>query len=96
MKKMDLKAWAELIYIPEKLNLRRTGSKHQRKIREILYLVDQAKDHPRDDVFLALGHVKIINCPDDAGDYVDYCKYLQHCVNVLKDEGITELLVSKE
>ena len=88
---MDLKTWAELIYIPEKIKLRTPGSKHQQKIREILYLVGLAKDHPSTEVLLALGHVKIIDCPDNSSNYVDYCKYLQYCVNIiLRNEGKME------
>ena len=97
MNSEKLRYWAELIYIPDNLNLREPpgDSTHQRKIREILELVREARENPTVDVYERLRSVRSIKCPDDKGDYVHYCKYLLYVVSQLdkfvhKDEGVVE------
>ena len=87
---MDTNTWAELIYVPEKMNLRTPGSKHQKKIREILYLVGLVKDHPNDSIYDKLMNIPHINCPKSESDPVNYCRYLQVCLNILRCEGMKE------
>jgi len=96
MNSEKLRYWAELIYIPEKLNLREpTSSKHQEKIREILTLVREARENPSIEVYERLRSVRPIRCPDHIPGFVNYCKYLLYVVDkidniVLKDEGVVE------
>ena len=87
---MELKQWAELIYIPEKLELRTPGSKHQRKIAEILDLISLAKGKPSNEVYERLVNVHQVKCPTTESDPVNYCRYLQVCLDILKNEGSTE------
>ena len=90
MNSEKLRYWAELIYIPENLSLRK--SVHQKKIKEILDLVREARENPTMDVYERLRSVQPIPCPDHIVGFVNYCKYLLYCVDqldniVLKDEG---------
>ena len=83
---MDIDTWANLIHVPEKMNLRTPGSKHQKKIREILYVVGLAKDHPKESLKEKLFKIEQIPCEGDSR-FVAYCRYLQATINVLRNEG---------
>jgi len=92
MNSEKLRYWAELIYIPDDLKLRKPkGSIHQEKIKEILTLVREAHENPTVEVYERLRSVRPIPCPDHIEGFVNYCKYLLYCVeqldDVLKDEG---------
>jgi len=94
MNNEKLHYWAQLIYIPDDLNLRESpgDSVHQRKIREILGLVREASENPTVDVYERLRSVRPIPCPDNIKGFVNYCKYLLYCVDKLNifvhlDEG---------
>jgi len=89
-----LRYWAQLIYISDDLRLRAPpgNSVHQKKIKEILDLVGEARENPTVDVYERLRSVRPIPCPDHIEGFVNYCKYLLYCVDqldniVLKDEG---------
>ena len=96
MNSEKLRYWAELIYIPDNLSLRDPkGSTHQKKIREILELVREARENPTLDVYERLRSVRPIPCPDHVEGFVNYCKYLLYVVSQLdnivrKDEGQEE------
>jgi len=96
MNSEKLRYWAELIYIPEKLSLRDPkGSVHQKKIKEILSLVREARENPTVEVYEKLQGVRPIPCPDHIEGFVNYCKYLLYCIEQLdnivhKDEGAME------
>jgi len=97
MNSEKLRYWAELIYIPDNLNLREPpgDSVHQKKITEILDLVREARESPTVSVYERLRSVRPIPCPDHIKGFVNYCKYLLYCVDkldniVLKDEGSME------
>ena len=94
MNSEKLRYWAELIYIPDDLSLRDSpgDSVHQRKIREILGLVREARENPTVDVYERLRSMRPIPCPDHIEGFVNYCKYLLYWVDQLdkivrKDEG---------
>ena len=95
MNSEKLRYWAQLIYIPDNLNLRDPpgDSIHQRKIREILELVREASENPTVDVYECLRSVQPITCPDHIKGFVNYCKYLLYVVGkidsfVREDEGV--------
>lgn len=81
MNSEKLRYWAELIYIPEILSLR--SSTHQKKIKEILELVREARENPTVNVYERLRSVQPIPCPDHIKGFVNYCKYLLYCVDKL-------------
>lgn len=83
---MELKAWAELIYIDPNIKLRTTPSKHQERILGIILLVEKARVEPSKMVLDEILSLKNIGCNGDS-DHVGYCRYLQHVISVLKDEG---------
>ena len=86
MKKMDLKAWADLIYIRTDLALRKNMSRHQEYIKNATDLVKEAREKPSDETKNKLLSLELIRC-DTASEYVCYARYLKHCISVLKNEG---------
>ena len=86
---MELKQWAELIYIDPNIPLRNPPSKHQERILDIIFLVKKARVEPSKMVHDSLLELKDIGCYGDS-EHVGYCRYLQHAVSILKDEGSTE------
>lgn len=97
MNSEKLRYWTQLIYIPDNLSLRDPpgDSVHQRKIREILDLVREARESPTVSVYERLRSVRPIPCPDHVKGFVNYCKYLLYWVDQLegfvhKDEGAKE------
>lgn len=85
MNSEKLRYWAQLIYIPDDLNLRAPpgNSNHQKKIKEILDLVGETRENPTVDVYERLRSVRPIPCPDNINGFVNYCKYLLYCVGKL-------------
>lgn len=83
---MDLKAWSELVAIKEDMKLRLPGSKHQKQIRAIHSLVQEARVNPSENVLESLKNLKMIPCFGKS-DFVVYCRYLQHCIDILRNEG---------
>ena len=66
MNSEKLRYWAELIYIPDDLNLRGHpgDSVHQKKIKEILALVREVRETPTVEVYERLRSERSIPCPD--------------------------------
>jgi len=94
MNSEKLRYWASLIYIPDNLQLRDApgSSIHQEKIKEILALVQEAKENPTVEVYERLRSVRPIACPDNEPGLPNICKYLQYVITQLdgfvqKDEG---------
>ena len=83
---MDLKAWAELIYIDPKIKIRNTQSSHQEQIQTIWDLVQVAKENPSDELRKKILSVFPLVC-DDNSTFVAYCRYLLHCIDILRNEG---------
>lgn len=83
---MDFETWVELIWIDKSIPLRTPGSKHQRKIKEILEKIQAAKDNPTDENIQAIYDIDHIDCRENYRIIV-YCRYLQYAISVLKDEG---------
>ncbi len=92
---MGLKEWADLVSIQDDLKLRFPGSKHQKQIRTIHDLVMEARVNPSERVSGDLLGLKMIPCRGKS-KYVAYCRYLQYMINVLRNEGSMETIVSKE
>lgn len=86
---MDLKTWAELIYIDPKIKIRANPSRHQEYISRVLELVTQARETPSDEVKQKLMAIEYQRC-DGKSDHVVYARYLQHCLTHLKHEGKME------
>ena len=86
---MDLKAWAELIYIDPKIKIRNSASSHQEQIQTIWHFIKTAKENPSDDLREKILSLYPLRCDDDS-THVAYCRYLQHCINVLRNEGKME------
>ena len=92
----ELKEWAELVVIPDGLNLREPGSKHQKHIRLIQLLVLEARVNPSKEVYDSLKNTYHAECSTSCkgtSDFVSYCRYLQHAVSLLDihfNEGKTE------
>jgi len=88
-----LQKWAELVAIQDDIRLRNPGSKHQKQIRLIQDLVQEAKVNPSESVLEKIREVKPVSCLGQS-PYVAYCRYLQYTAvqleNVLKDEGKME------
>jgi len=88
----ELKRWAELVVIPDGLNLREPGSKHQKHIRLIQLLVLEARVNPSKEVYEKLKNVISIDC-NGLSPHVSYCRYLQYAIKQLDihfNEGKTE------
>ncbi len=83
---MDLKTWAELIYIDSHIKLRNPPSKHQRQILYIISLVKKARVEPSKMVLDSLIGIENIGCSGDS-EHVAYCRYLQQSISVLRNEG---------
>jgi len=77
-----LKEWADLVVIPDGLNLREPGSKHQKHIRLIQLLVLEARVNPSKEVYEQLKNVNPIDC-NGLSPYVSYCRYLQYAISKL-------------
>ena len=91
MNNEKLREWAELVEIKEDLKLRHPASKHQAQVKLILEKVKVARENPSLEVYNELRSIKFVSCIGQT-PYVAYCRYLQHCVNMLdnivhKDEG---------
>ena len=86
---MDLQDWAELIYIDPNIPLRNPPSKHQERILDIILLVKKARVEPSKMVLDDILSLKNIGCRGDK-DPVAYCRYLQHVINILRNEGKME------
>ena len=86
---MDLKAWAELIYISREIKIRDNPSRHQEYIRDFVDLVKEVRESPSDELKQKLMAIKYIRC-DGNSEHVVYARYLQHCLSVLKGEGKME------
>jgi len=86
---MDLSDWAELIYIDPNIKLRNPPSKHQERILDIIILLKKARVEPSKMVLDELLSLKPIGCRSDK-DPVAYCRYLQHVIHILRNEGKTE------
>ena len=85
---MNLKfdTWISLVYLRADLSLREGKSLHQRQIIKIFDAIQYAaKTH---DVSTLL-QITPVPCNIDT-DLVAYCRYLQHCVGILKNEGTME------
>ena len=94
MNNEKLREWAELVEIKD-LPIRDPPSKHQEQVKLILEKVKVAMENPSLEVYNELRSIKFIACIGQT-PYVAYCRYLQHCVNLLdnivhKDEGKQEL-----
>jgi len=88
----ELKEWAELVVIPDGLNLREPGSLHQKRIRKIQSLVLEARVNPSQTIVDELKTLKPLSCLG-LTPYVSYCRYLQYAISKLdihKHEGKTE------
>jgi len=88
----ELKRWAELVVIPDGLELREPGSKHQKHIKRIQSLVMEARVNPSKEVYEKLKNVDPIGC-NGLSPYVSYCRYLQYAISKLdihKHEGKME------
>ncbi len=83
---MDLKAWVELIYIDPKIKIRNSPSSHQEQIQTIFGFVKTAKENPSDELKEKILSLVPLKC-DGNSDYVAYCRYLQHCIDILRNEG---------
>jgi len=77
---VEFETWINLVYIDQDIKLRDASSKHQAKIKEIWDAIE-ARDYTK------LVSIKPVACPDERGDVVNYCKYLLHCLSILKNEG---------
>ena len=87
-----LKEWADLVVIPDGLNLREPGSLHQKRIRLIQLLVLEARVNPSQTIVDELKNFKPLSCLG-LTPYVSYCRYLQYAISKLdiqKNEGKTE------
>ena len=83
---MDFDKWYHLIYLDENIPIRSPPSKHQAKIQEIIDAIKTAKEQH---IMVPLLEVKFIDC-SGSGLQVNYCRYLQYVIDVLKNEGSTE------
>ena len=86
-----LKEWAELVVIPDGLNLREPGSLHQKRIRLIQSLVLDARVNHSQPIVDELKNLKPLSCLG-LTPYVSYCRYLQYAISKLdihKHEGKT-------
>ena len=94
MNNEKLREWAENVEL-EVLPIRDPPSKHQRQIQLITGLVNDARDDPTLEVYEKLRNIAFIPVNGES-KHVSYCRYLQHCVNlldnILKDEGKMETL----
>jgi len=76
---VEFETWSKLVYIDPEIPLRGGQSKHQRKILEIFNKIED-----QDVEGLIATHQ--IDCTGDT-EIVGYCRYLQYCLDVLKNEG---------
>ena len=79
---IELKEWADLVVIPDGLDLREPGSKHQKHIKRIQSLVMEARVNPSQEVYEQLKNVESIGC-NGLSPYVSYCRYLQYAISKL-------------
>jgi len=79
---IELKEWADLVVIPDGLDLREPGSKHQKHIKRIQSLVMEARVNPSQEVYEQLKNVESIGC-NGLSPYVSYCRYLQYAIKQL-------------
>ena len=87
-----IRDWADLVVIPDGLNLREPGSKHQKRIRLIQLLVLEARVIPSQSIVDKLKSLKPLSCLG-LTPYVSYCRYLQYAITQLdihKHEGKTD------
>jgi len=77
--KVEFETWIKLIYIDPEIPLRGGQSKHQRKILEIFNKIEDLD-------LEGLLETQYIDCTGGT-EIVAYCRYLLHCLDVLKDEG---------
>ena len=82
---MNFDNWYQLLYL-KPIPIRNPPSKHQAKINEILQAIQIAKESR---IMVPLLSVEPIECNSEV-DPVNYCKYLLHCVGILKNEGLKE------
>ena len=84
-----IRDWADLVVIPDGLNLREPGSKHQKRIRLIQLLVLEARVIPSQSIVDKLKSLKPLSCLG-LTPCVSYCRYLQYAITQLdirKREG---------
>ena len=86
---MDVMAWAELIYIDPKIKIRDSSSSHQEQIQTIWDFIETAKSDPSDKLTEEILSLNPIKCRGNS-THVVYCRYLQHCIEILRNEGKME------
>ncbi|MBA7490029.1 hypothetical protein ES702_00563 [subsurface metagenome] len=99
MRSILLEEFARNILLFPDDKLRKERSKHQKKIKELQDLIKELGECGSLDVAQKLVEVEPINCRGIT-EYVAHLRYLQYCVNYLREnihnyEGQEDLVVSK-
>ena len=82
-----LDEWASNMVLISDDDLRTPGSKHQRKIKEYQDIIKEMAIRATPDNLKRLFSVEPIKC-NGGSRFVAHCRYLQHCVKLLKDWAI--------